>query len=89
MKFVKPSATPLPSEGSGGVPSWKMEWIKNKVVNVLLECGHVEDIHANGITLINTFKGASIDCIPCGKFVKVKRAYKRKTATPSSDQPLF
>ena len=95
MKFVKPDAAPAPDGGGGrfgasGIPSWKMEWIKNKMRAVLLKCGHVEDLHDNAITLINSFDGSEVDCVRCGRFVKVDKPLKRIVqAAPIPDQPLF
>jgi hypothetical protein len=94
MKIIR-SAVPA-GDSSGGyvdVPQnreWLKEWIENKGQWVELECGHIEDIGDRSLIVIKAFKGCTVGCERCNKFVSVVRTMVRKTPpVKQPDEPLF
>lgn len=90
MKFIRPIENPHPTESGGGspMPSWRRKWLDEKVQKVELECGCIEDISIPALTLINSFDGASIDCVNHHRFAKVVKRIRPTGAKYPAD-PLF
>jgi hypothetical protein len=75
-------------------PAWLTEWIANKPEFVVLDCGHKTDVKIPNTILIGFPGGVRVECVPCGKFVNVKRhikllEFKGIAASKITEEPMF
>ena len=89
--FTKvPGGTPFIGPGAHRRSEWLKEWLANKPRNVVLSCGHHEDLSIPGLIILKAFGEKKVDvlCERCNAFATVIRHLKPKVReTPS--EPLF